>query len=87
MQAMRAASATVRTNIGVLPRSDAQRSQSRSSRSVVAEAIIDNRRRGATEGVGCILIPGRDSETAHGSMGESDENPMRWNGVCMTVLW
>jgi hypothetical protein len=42
----------VRTNIGVLPPSDAQWSQSRSSGSVLAEFIIDSIRRGAAEGFG-----------------------------------
>ena len=41
MQAMRAASATRRTSIGVLLPSDAKRSQSRSSGSVLAESIVD----------------------------------------------
>ena len=38
---MRAASATRRTSIGVLLPSDAKRSQSRSSGSVLAESIVD----------------------------------------------
>ncbi len=38
-QAMRAASANVRTKDGALPSSDAQRSQSRSSGSVLAEFV------------------------------------------------
>jgi hypothetical protein len=45
---MRAASATARTNIGVLPLSDAQRSQSCNSGSVWAESIIHNIHRRAT---------------------------------------
>lgn len=62
---MRAASATVRTNVGVLPRSKAQRSQSRSSGSVLAEHIICNIHRGATESAGCILVPVRDCLVEH----------------------
>jgi hypothetical protein len=42
MQAIRAASATVRTNIGVLPSSDAQRSRWLSSVSVWAKSITEN---------------------------------------------
>lgn len=42
MQAMRAASATVLTNTGVLPLSDAQRSHWLSSGSVWGESITDN---------------------------------------------
>jgi hypothetical protein len=51
----------------VWPRSDAQRSQRLSSGSVWAESIIDSIRRGATEGVGCILIPVPGSPAAHAS--------------------
>jgi hypothetical protein len=39
---MRAASATVRTKVGVLPRSDAQRSHWLSSGSLCGESITDN---------------------------------------------
>jgi hypothetical protein len=62
---MRAASAAVRTKIGPLRPSHAQRSQSRSSGSALAETITDNIDRGATEDAGCILIPAGGSPAGH----------------------
>ena len=52
---MRAASATVRTNIGVLPRSGAQRSQRRKSRSLCGETITENIPRQSSWGVVGVL--------------------------------
>jgi hypothetical protein len=49
MQAMRADPAIVRTNIGILPLSDAQRSHWRSSVPVLAESITGN----TPNGPGC----------------------------------
>jgi len=64
---MRAASATLRTNIGTLLLSEAQRSHCLSSGSVLAEHIICNIHRGATEALGCMLIPVWGSPVAHAS--------------------
>ena len=58
MQATSAASSTVRTNIGVLPRSDAQRSHWLRWESVCAESITEDLPRQANGGVVLLLETG-----------------------------
>ena len=55
----------MRTNLGTLPLSEAQRSPCLTSGFVLAESIVCNIHRSAAEGAGCILIPARDCLVEH----------------------